>query len=152
MWTLFKKKNRPSVVGTLWLQMETAINVRARYWAGYLNGKIARCNRRTLIWILVLFCLYGSMASLFIILQAVRKKGNVVTVTAITVPKPVHSTPMLSKPDTALKLAVTHIERVTLWLDSLHMFHPALYDSLVTARPGLIDSIQFIHQYYSFKK
>jgi hypothetical protein len=75
-----------------------------------------------------------------------------VAVTAITIPKSVHSTPMLLKPDTALELAVTHIERVTLWLDSLHVFHPVLYDSLVTARPGLIDSIQFIHHYYSFKK
>jgi hypothetical protein len=152
MWTLFKKKNNPSLAGTLWIQMETAINARARYWAGYLNGKIARCSRRTLIWILVLFCLLGSSVSLSILLQAVRKKGRAVTVTAITVPKSVHSIPMLSKPDTALELAVNRIERVTLWLNSLHTHHPALYDSLVTARPGLIDSIQFIHQYYSFKK
>ncbi len=152
MWTLFKKKNNPSVVSTLWLQMETAFNARARFWAGYLNGKIARCSSRTLIWILVLFCLLGSWTSLSILLQAVRKKENAVTVTAITVPGCVHSVPLLSKPDTALEQTMNRIERVTAWLDSLHTHHPALYDSLVTARPGLIDSIQFIHQYYSFKK
>ena len=152
MLTLFKKKNNPSLVGTLWLQIETAINARARYWAGYLNSKIARCNRRTMTWILVLFCLYGSMASLFILLQAVRKKGNVVVVTAITIPPSIHSTLIPLQSDTALDQAVNRIERVTLWLDSLHTHHPTLYDSLVTARPGLIDSIQILHHYYSFKK
>ena len=152
MLTLFKKKNNPSVVSTLWLPIETAFNARARFWADSLNGKIARCNRRTLIWILVWFCLLGSCTSLFILLQAVQKKGNTVAVTAITILKPVHSIPMLSKPDTALEQAVNHIEQVTLWLDSLHVFHPVLYDSLVTARPGLIDSIQILHHYYSFKK
>lgn len=152
MWTLFKKKNRPSVISTLWLQIGTAINARARFWANYLNGKIARCNRRTLIWILVLFCLLGSLASLSILLQAIRKKGNTVAVTAISIPKSVHSTPLLPKPDTALDQAINRIERGVSWLDNLHSHHPAIYDSLVTARPGLIDSIQFIHQYYSFKK
>jgi hypothetical protein len=152
MWTLFKKKNRPSVVGILWLQMETAINARARYWAGYLNGRITRCNRRTITWILVLFCLLGSWASLSILLQAVRKEGNAVVVTTITVPKSVHSSPLLSKPDTVLDQAINRIEQVSFWLDSLHTHHPAIYDSLVTARPGLVDSIQFIRHYYSFKK
>lgn len=152
MLTLFKKKNNPSLVSTLWLPMETAIDARARYWAGYLNGTIARCNRRTLIWILVLFCSLGSLTSLSVLLQAVRKKGNVVAVTAITIPPSIHSTLIPLQSDTALDQAVNRIERVTLWLDSLHTHHPDLYDSLVTARPGLIDSIQILHHYYSFKK
>lgn len=139
------------VVLTVWQRLADIINRKARKLADYLNNKAATVSRRTIKIFLIVFCIASAVGSAYIIIHALQKKHTGYVVTPIAVPNHVEqNNPVLE--DTAIVQAVMRIEHFKHWLDSLHQRGSAFYDSIVQARPGLLDSIQFIEQYYSSKK
>ena len=139
------------VVLTVWQKFADIINRKARQLADYLNSKTATISRRKIKAFLIVFCIISAVGSAYIIIRALQKKHTDYTVTPIAVPNHVEqNNPVLE--DTAIVQAVMRIEHFKHWLDSLHQRGSPLYDSITQARPGLIDSIHFIEQYYSSKK
>lgn len=139
------------VVLTVWQRLADIINRKARKLADYLNNKAATVSRRKIKAFLIVFCIVSAVGSAYIIIRALQKKHTDYAVTTIAIPDHVEqSNPALE--DTAIANAVIRIEHFKHWLDSLHQRGSPLYDSITQARPGLIDSIHFIEQYYSSKK
>lgn len=148
---IFKRRRTNTIVLTVWQRFADAINGKSRKLADYLNNKAATVSKRTIKALLIVFCIVSAIGSACIIIHALQKKHTDYAVNAIVVPSHVgQSDPMLE--DTATMRAVMRIEHFKYWLDSLHQRGSPLYDSITKARPGLIDSIRFIEQYYSSKK
>lgn len=146
-----RRKITNTVVLTVWQRLADAINGKARRLAYYLNNKATTVNRRKVKAFLIVFCIVSAIGSAYIIIRALQKKRTAYTVTAIVVPKHIEQNNPAFE-DTAIANAVIRIEHFKYWLDSLHQRGSPLYDSIIQARPGLIDSIHFIEQYYSSKK
>ena len=149
---IFKRRKITNTVAlTVWQRLADPINKKARKLADYLNSKTARVSRGKIKVFLIVFCIASAIGSACIIIRALQKKHISYAVAAIAVPGHVEqNNPELE--DTATIQAVMRIEHFKHWLDSLHQRGSPLYDSIIQARPGLMDSIQFIEQYYSSKK
>lgn len=148
---LFNRKRSNTVMVTAWQKVSNAINRRAHTWADWLNGKAAAWNVRKLKIVLVLLGVLWFVGSVFVAWHAIESKQKVYAVTSIIVPRHIEQHDIATN-DTAVMQAVTRIEHFKSWLDSLHQRGSPVYDSIVQARPGLMDSILFIEQYYSTKK
>ena len=152
MISIFKRRKiNNTVVLTVWQRLADAINGKARKLADYLNNKATTVSKRTIKAFLIVFCIVSAVGSAYIIIHALQKKHTDYAVTAIVVPKNIEqNNPALE--DITMAKAIIRIEHFRYWLDSLHQRGSPLYDSIIQARPGLMDSIHFIEQYYSSKK
>ena len=151
MLKLFNRKRKPAAMVGVWTKLSAAIDAKARRWANYLNAKFAHVNSRNLLYVLIAFCILWSVSTLLITKQALQEKPGTISIKGISIPVQINgSHPALE--DTSLQKAVMRIEHFKSWLDSLHNRQSPLYDSIIHERPGLLDSIQFIEQYYSLKK
>jgi len=148
---LFNKRRSNAVMATAWQNLSLAVNRRAHKWADYLNGKAAKWDARKLKTVLVLLGVLWMAGSVFVAWQAIQSKQKAYAVNSITVPRHVEQHGIAIN-DTAVMQAVSRIEHFKHWLDSLHQRASPVYDSIVQVRPGLVDSILFIEQYYSSKK
>ncbi|MBN8837151.1 MAG: hypothetical protein J0I09_07830 [Sphingobacteriia bacterium] len=151
MFNLFGKKADRFTISPLWQKIGERINAYARRSANWLNIRAAKLGRRKMMFLLVVFCLYWSSASMYIILRSFQQKDTPVKVTAITVPKTV-SSPIVPSQDTSLQNAITRITHFKSWLDSLRRNGDPRYAHFLKEHPGLFDSITFVEQYYSLKK
>lgn len=147
----FNKKKSNTIMVTAWQKLSLAINRKAHKWAAYLNKKTAKWSARKLKTVLVLFGMLWVASSVFVIWCAIENKQNTVTITHVAVPRHV-TQPAIPVDDTTVTHAVTRIKHFKHWLDSLHQLGNPIYNRIVNARPGLLDSIAFIERYYSFKK
>ncbi len=147
---LFNRKRNNTVMVTVWQKLSSAINCRAHRWADYLNTKAAGASRRKIKLVLMLFGSMWIAGSVYVAWHAIQNKQRPYSVTGFTVPKHVEQEPATT--DTAVIKAVSRIEHFKHWLDSLHQRGSPVYDSIVQARPGLLDSILLIEKYYSTKK
>lgn len=151
MLKLFNRKRKPAAMVGVWTKLSASIDAKARRWATYLNAKFAHVNGRNLLYVLIAFCIIWSVSTLLITKQALQEKSGTISIKGISIPAQINgSHPALE--DTSLQKAVMRIEHFKGWLDSLHNHSNPLYDSIIHERPGLLDSIQFIEQYYSLKK
>jgi hypothetical protein len=147
---LFNRKRRNSVMITVWQKLSLAINRKAHTWADYLNGKAAIWSPRKVKMALVLFGGVWMAGSAFVAWHSIQNKQKPYSVIGIAVPR--HVEQRVEITDSAVVHAVNRIEHFKSWLDSLHQRGSPVYDSITQARPGLLDSILFIEQYYSRKK
>ncbi len=146
-----RRKVTNTIVLMVWQKLADTINVKAKRLADYLNRKTAALSRRKIKAFLIVFCIVSAVGSACIIIHALQKKHTDYAVSAITAPRHIEQNDPAIE-DTATIQAVMRIEHFKYWLDSLHQRGSPLYDSITKARPGLIDSVRFIEQYYSSKK
>lgn len=143
------KKQRANPAQTALQKINQAINKRFHRWAGYLNNKASGASRRSIKYILLVFCLYWGSASLYIMIRGLQKKEARVSVTAITIPKHILKI-QTTYADTITLQVFRRIETFKRWLDSLHRDGKGIviYDSIIKKRPGLTDSLQMVENIY----
>ncbi len=149
------KKQGAAPVQPALQEINQVINAKFHRWAGYLNNKVSGASRRSVRYILLVFCLYWGSASLYILIGGLQKKEARFSVAAITIPA--HILKMqTTQTDTITLQVFRRIEIFKRWLDSLHRDRKgiAVYDSIIKSRPGLIDSLQMAESIYqqSLKK
>lgn len=152
MFKLFKKSNGTPVLFGVWQKISAVVDAKARRFANWLNSKAEKISHRTMTYLLVAGCIYWGAGCMYIILTAVHKKKNpfAFSVTAIAVPKQIISS--AQRQDAQMDSAIERIEHYAAWLLSLRDQHSTVYDSIVQARPGLLDSIEQVKKYYYIKK
>ena len=96
--------------------------------------------------VVAVFCLLGTGISTCVIVQALRKKAGFVSIDHANIPVLADEGPTRDP-----QAAGEEIKTWRNYLDSLQSFAPAVYDSLLLARPGLIDSIEFLEEIYKRK-
>ena len=105
------------------------------------------------LWLLV-FCLLFGGFSIYEIMGAFRDRGKTIKPTQISVPKYYDRTEVLIQSQVSDR-DIKRICRFKKYMDSLRGAQEGkiVYDSILKARPGLMDSIQAVEQiYYSQSK
>jgi hypothetical protein len=121
-------------------------------WARWMTKRTEKFSRRTWSVLLSLFVLSASAYSVHILLNAFT--GNVGnSITIIPIKKPTHLTETGEERITAPEVSeaeCTRIKRFRMYMDSLARSPSAkiFYDSIISHRPGLMDSLRFIENYY----
>lgn len=152
MW-LFKrkKKEKPSkgdgkvagyIAGGL-LKMQTS-------WAGWMQRQSERLGTKGKKIALVLCCLFTLSYSTIIIIKGLNGERSIgVTRSSI---KPPLLMPDDPEPEPG-KAEIHRLKKFRHYLDSLagDVNGRKVYDSLIRARPGLIDSLEFVEQAYQIK-
>lgn len=144
---LWKAKDKVAKVYPVWQKLNVLVNAKAKQLAGYLNGKAAKLGRRNIAISLFILCIGWGAMSIGVATQALRQKGIKVSVTNIIAPKPVNREPM-PQLDSATTQALNRIRVFKHFLDSLRVSDISKYNTLVQARPGLVDSIGYVEKYY----
>lgn len=149
------KKNEviQTAKNNLWQKFEKA-NVRLQYkCANWLERKTTHFTR--LNWIVMLFCftVFTSSCFMYLIVNSFSgKKAENITVTPIT--KPTNLVPLKEKPlEPSTIISKTEFEKITRfrkYMDSLGRSPTGkkTYDSIVSGRPGLLDSLTILENYY----
>jgi hypothetical protein len=160
----FKKnsKNRPSEPNNSkdsLLQRFDEANLRLQYkCAHWLERKTAHFSRKS--WIVILFCftVFTCGHCIYVILNSFSPaKTSSITITSITKPAAVQSKDEIVKRSVIIsKNEFEKIIRFRRYIDSLGRSPTGkkVYDSIVQYRPGLLDSLTIIENYYysQFKK
>lgn len=121
-------------------------------WANWMMKRTEKFSRRTWVVLLILFVLSTSTYSAYLTVRAVAKKGsNSFTITPIKKPK--HTTETGEAPIEAAEVSeaeYSRIKKFRVYMDSLTRSASGkiLYDSIIRHRPGLMDSVRFIEDYY----
>lgn len=154
----FKRKIKKSDVletakNNLWQKFDQA-NLRLQYkCANWLERKTAHLTRLNWIVILLCFTVFTSGCSIYLIVNSfsVNKTRNI-TVTPIT--KPTNLVPTKEKPPQLNTIiSETEFEKITRfrkYMDSLGRSPTGkkMHDSIVLNRPGLLDSLTIVENYY----
>jgi len=153
MLRLFKRKKRQaSPMDTVWQKLNKAVVVRQSKWAAYLQEKAANYTSRRLKWLLLLFCVVSSFCSGLVIWNALHEKPSMPKIQPIAVPQHINKDGIHHYPVQGYEnsTAFTEIERFKAYMEKLRQTASGkqTYDSLVRARPGLMDSIALVEKIY----
>lgn len=143
MWKLFKRRrNTAMAVPGAWEKISLAIQRRQRVYADYLQAKTAGFSKRTLILLLVAFCLLLGSSSSYVLISAFRKPGSTIKITAISVPVPANQPKR--RGIEPLPAPVKRMLSFQHYMDSLAGTKAGrqVYDSIIHSRPGLMDSVR----------
>lgn len=154
----FKRRSKKTEVmetakNNLWQKFDQA-NLRLQYkCANWLERKTAHFSRLNWIVLLLCFTLFTGSCSIYLIVNSFsgNKAGNII-VTQIT--KPTNLTPLKEKPiQINTIISKTEFEKITSfrkYMDSLTLSSTGkkTYDSIVSDRPGILDSLTIIENYY----
>ena len=127
-------------------------------FASFMNGKINNLSSRSKQIGLVLFCLLFGGFSIYAFVGAFRNTGNsgkAIKPDQVAVPKYYDRTASENKEPSVSENDIIRINRFSKYMDSLShsVKGKAVYDSILKARPGLMDSIQVLEEiYYSQSK
>lgn len=130
-----------------------AIDKKQRQCAGYLNRKTEKYNKRSKQIVLAAFCLLFGSSSIYIIVRAIESPSGKITIEKMSFPKYATGSDTTSgfQPIPVLtEKQHQRIQRFKKYMDSLQTTKAGQikYDSIIKARPGLMDSIDFIEQVY----
>lgn len=151
----FKRKNN-AITGTgnsIWQKFEQA-NLRLQHkCANWLERKTAHFSRLNWIVILFTFIVFTGSCSIYLIVKSFS--GNTTkNITVIPITKPTSSVP-LKENDIELKAIISKAElekiiRFRKYMDSLGRSPTGkkMHDSIVQYRPGLLDSLVILENYY----
>ncbi|MGN6214467.1 hypothetical protein [Parafilimonas sp.] len=121
-------------------------------WAIWMMKRTENFSHRTWVVALILFVLSGSTYSTYLAVNAFTgKKSNAITITPIKKLKHATETGEVHIEAADLSEAeYTRIKRFRVYMDSLARSPSGkiLYDSITNQRPGLMDSVRFIENYY----
>jgi flagellar basal body-associated protein FliL len=121
-------------------------------WANWMMKRTKKFSRRTWLVLLILFVLSTSAYSVYLAVSAFTKKEiNSLTITPIKKPK--YSTETGERPIEAAEVSEAEYNRIKkfrVYMDSLARSPSGktVYDSITSHRPGLMDSVRFIENYY----
>lgn len=154
MFRIFKKKNkkeqnRPSLIQKIgnWIERFH------RNWADYLNRKTENIKTSTLKVLLFIFCaLFGSIC-IYTGFDAIRKPSNAIKVDKIQFPTHTIIEGQGATRQQSEIFSVQEYENIQSfkrYMDSLKNDEKgrASYDSIITERPGLMDSISLAESLY----
>ena len=154
----FKRNSKKSDVlatakNNLWQKFDQA-NLRLQYkCANWLERKTAHFTRLNWIVILLCFTVCTTGCSIYLIVNSFSgNKNRNITVTPIT--KPTNLVPTKEKPlELNTIISETEFEKITSfrrYMDSLGRSPTGkkTHDSIVLNRPGLLDSLTIIENYY----
>lgn len=132
-------------------KLSQAIEPIAQKMARRLNKTTAKIPHRQLNFLLILFCFCWTLAIVRVIRKSFDHPDGILPFASITVPGHL---PFLApdKPDAATAQAIQRIELFRRELDSIKIRDYPKYRMLLLTRPGLVDSISFIEQYYLLQK
>jgi hypothetical protein len=141
----FRNRKNAST-GSFWFFAQTK-------WAKWMGKRTENLSRRTLILLLLLFITLTGSHSIFLIRKSVSgNPANPVSATGVKIPKHVtKSRRVVPQQDITVNNDV--FQRITQfreYMDSLARSQDgkAMYDSIVTNRPGLLDSIKLVEKIY----
>lgn len=121
-------------------------------WANWMMKRTANFSRPTWFVLLILFVLITGTYSIYLAVSAFTgKKGNSIAITPIKKPKHATETGEANAgPAVVSEAEYNRIKRFRLYMDSLARSPSGkhLYDSINHHRPGLMDSVRFIENYY----
>lgn len=151
----FKRKNN-TITGTknsIWEKFEKA-NLRLQYkCAQWLERKTAHFSRLNWILVLFTFILFTGGCSIYLIVNSFsNNKSKNITITPITIPT--NLIPSKEKPlELNAIISKTELEKITSfrkYMDSLGRSPTGkkMHDSIVLKRPGLLDSLTIVENYY----
>lgn len=130
-------------VGYLWIQER---------WANWMIRRTKNFSRRTWVTLLILFVLSMSTYSIYVVANAItRGSRNAISITSIK--KPDHVTETGEAHIEAAEIseaAHIRIKKFRLYMDSLARSPSGKirYDSITGRRPGLMDSVRFLENYF----
>ncbi len=121
-------------------------------WADWMMRRTEKFSRRTWIVLLALFVLSVSTYSVYLAMNAFTRKGsNSMIITPIKKPKHILETGETNiEAVEASEAESRRIKKFIKYMDSLAQSPSGriLYDSITSHRPGLMDSVRFIEDYY----
>jgi len=146
------KESNPEKVNPISNRIQAGYKHLQRGWAKWMMKQTEKFSRRTWIVLLILFVLSTSTYSAYLAVSAFTKKGsNSITITPIKKLK--HATETGEVPIEAAEVSqaeYSRIKKFRMHMDSLARSPSGkiLYDSITSHRPGLMDSVRFIENYY----
>ncbi len=121
-------------------------------WAGWMSRRTAHFSRKTWLLLLLLFVLCMGTSSTYLAIHSlIAKASQPLQVTPIIRPKHITETGEVTTSSSQIPDAeYNHIKRFRLYMDSLARSPGGkwMYDSITLHRPGLMDSVRFIENYY----
>lgn len=152
---LFKRQIEQSSLPVVLKAIKNVVEVLHRRYADMLNAKAAKMKRNTLFRCFWIFCLTFSMLNVYCLIHSVNKTSSFLT-DKISVPSHVLSNDTIPQMPLVDDKEFVSILSFQLFLDSLkHSPSGAkIYDSLVSHRYGLLDSLSVIENMFKdqFKK
>ena len=130
-----------------------AIDSRLRKFADFLSIKSEQVTRRSRNFYLGLFCVLFGSASVFVAMRGIGNPFPKLSIERISFPK--HATnadpsKVLTPAPFLTEKQYQRILRFETYMDSLQksVAGKVQYDSIITARPGLMDSLGLVEQLY----
>jgi hypothetical protein len=125
-------------------------------WADYLQRKSDRLSAKVKKYALISFCLLAGGCSLYSIIESFRTTSdNVFSVAPIKVPEHAIKTEEANRQPSIIitKDAFENVQRFRYYMDSLTRSSSGkrTHDSILAARPGLMDSVRIIDEMYKTK-
>lgn len=154
MFGIFKKrKSKQSLLHPVWQRWAIAIDKRQRRWATLLNQQAEKYSKRSKKTLLVIFCILFGGGSIYIMVRAIENPSEKLKIERMSFPRYATGADASSNFQPTVVLTekqYRNIQRFKKYMDSLQTTTAGKikYDSIIQARPGLIDSIVFIEQIY----
>jgi hypothetical protein len=141
-----KKKETPPNPMALWLKEKTA-RLKA-HWALAMAKLAARLSLQQQKATTILFCLLVSAYCVFLIVQGLTESSKTIVVPVRAISKPV--APKGEVLQSSFESEREHVTKLISMMDSLQQDTRGRvkYDSIRRFRPGLLDTLKILEQYY----
>lgn len=148
-----RRKDKPSLMYPVFQRLAGAIDKRQRKWAAWLGNKTDKLSQSVKLYSLVLFCFLFGGGSIYLIVNAIGDNTERLFIEKMSFPAYAiekDSTAYLKQLPLLTEKEYQNIQRFKQYMDSLQRTPTAktTYDSIIKARPGLMDSIAFIEHFY----
>lgn len=121
-------------------------------WANWMMKRTENFSNRTWLILLALFVLSVSGYNIYLVVHTINAKGSAAySITPIKKPKHLTETGEINKQTMGVPEAeYNRIKSFRMYMDSLARSPSGknFYDSITLHRPGLMDSVRFIENYY----
>lgn len=143
-----KKVELPSVLE----RMAIAMDRQQRKAANYLNNKVSVFSAKQLKMGLILFCVLFGSSTIYIIWKSIYQPAKIIVVKPIE--QPGHAVLPKEHLGESAMLNATELRSIInfqKYIDSLQRTQKGrmIYDSIMSERPGLLDSLSLIQQLFS---
>lgn len=155
MFGIFKKRRRekPSLLSPIWSKVGQILDKLHTRWAEYLGERVKGWSRNKLKVALAVFCLIQGGACIYTLLGVFHKSVPDTTVKQISIPSHVIQRDTLNtdmQEAVISKMEFQRFKAFRLYMDSLQRDPNGqlVYDSIIKARPGLLDSVSMLESIY----
>lgn len=143
MW-LFRnkiKKEDPDTSNDVAGKIALAVLKIQQYFSEFMNRLFRKMSNRKLKMLMILFCLAAGSYSGYLIVRAIKYPVNVVDVLKV---EPIKASPQIIKAGAIGEKKFRDEVGILKFMDSLKQNNFYQYDSILQARPGLMDSVQVL--------